>query len=67
MTYVIIVRLFFSRAFYAVGNETKDGSDPEQEGETTKEIFAEFDPFWDLFGRRESVRAISLVAAAGFG
>ena len=58
---VVIWRLLKGRSLNAVGEEAKDGSEPEEESEATKEILAELDPLRGLGRGSQSVGSISLL------
>ena len=51
-THIIIVGLFFGCTFYAVGNEAENSSHPQQQRESSEQVFAELDPFRSLLGGR---------------
>ena len=41
-----------------VGEETKDGSDPQEGGESSEQVLAELDPLRGGLGRSEGVRSV---------
>lgn len=57
-TYVISSRLVLGRSLDGVGQEAEDGADPQQNGETTKQLTTELDPLWGGRGRSQGVQAI---------
>lgn len=57
-TYVISSRLVLCRSLDGVGQEAEDGADPQQNGETTKQLTTELDPLWGGRGWGQGVQAI---------
>ncbi len=57
--YVIIGRFLLVDCLDAVGKKTKDGSNPQESWESSKELLAELDPFWGCWRRCQSVGSIT--------
>lgn len=58
-SYVVIGRLVLGGHLDAVGEETEDGADPEQDGEAPKQLLAELDPLGRGGGRGQGVGAVA--------
>ena len=58
---VVIGRLLLRQCLDGVGHEAEDRPDPQEEGESAKQVLAELDPLGRLGRRRQSVGAISLL------
>lgn len=58
-SHIISGGLVLRRSLNGVGQEAEDGSDPQQDGEASKELSAEFDPFWGGGRWGESVGTIT--------
>lgn len=43
----------------AIGQEAENGTNPQQEREATKQLFAEFGPLWGGVGRSQYIGSIS--------
>lgn len=56
--HVVVGRLVLHGHLDAVGQETQDGADPEQDGETAKQLTAELDPLWSGGWRCQGVGSI---------
>lgn len=63
---VIVGRLFNRAGLDGVGNEAENGANPEQQGETTEEVFAELDPLRGGFWRGECVGPVAFQVFLGF-
>ena len=59
-SYVIAEDVVFAGDFDGVGDEAEDGTDPQQHGESSEEILAEFDPLGRRLGRRQGVGTVAL-------
>ncbi len=64
-THVVIWGLLEGTGLDGVGHETEDGTDPQEEGETSEEVLAELDPFRDGGRRGQGVRAVTLEPELG--
>lgn len=58
-SHVVSRRLVLRGGLDGVGQETEDGSDPQQDGEASEELSAEFDPLRGGGGWGESVGTIT--------
>ena len=65
MAHVISKDIIRSTSLDTVGNETEDGTDPQQHGETSKELLQKLDPFGHRFGRCQGVGTVSLQISLG--
>lgn len=43
----------------AIGQEAENGPNPQEDGEATKQLFTEFDPFWSGGGWGKCIGSIS--------
>lgn len=59
-TYVVAEDILFGADFDRIGDEAKDGSDPEKHGKSAKEVLAKFHPFRRRFRRRQGIGAVAL-------
>lgn len=57
-THIVTGRVILGPCLDAIGQEAKDCPDPQQDGETTKQLSAELDPFWGGRRRCEGIRPI---------
>jgi len=57
--YVVFGRFLYLGQLDGVGHEAENGTNPQQHGETPKELLAKFDPFWSRLGGRKRVRPIA--------
>merc|ERR1719322_1135373 len=64
---VVIWRLLVGGGLDTVGDEAENGSEPEQTGESRKEILTEFDPFWSCGGRGQLVQTMFGNTSLGLG
>ena len=55
---VVVWRFLECSRLDAVGQEAEDGAKPQEEGESSKQVLAELDPFWSLRRRSQSVETI---------
>ena len=55
---VVVWRFLECSRLDAVGQEAEDGAKPQEEGESSKQVLAELDPFWSLRRRSQSVESI---------
>ena len=60
ITYVIAWGILGGGGLNGIGDKTENGSDPQQQGETSEELFAELDPFGRGFGRGQFVGTVTL-------
>ena len=58
--YVIAEDVLFAADLDGVGDEAEDSTDPEQHGESSEEVLAEFHPFGRRLGRRQSIGTVAL-------
>lgn len=56
--HIVVERVIFCGHLNTVGQEAEDGSDPQQNGEATKKLSAELDPFRRGGGRCECIQAV---------
>lgn len=59
VSHIVIGRLVLCGHLDAVGQEAKDGTDPEQNGEAAEQLTAKLDPLGSGGGRREGVWTIA--------
>ena len=59
-TYVVARRIFWCGGLYRVGYEAEDRSDPQEDRESAKQLFAELDPLGDRLGRTEHVWSVAV-------
>lgn len=57
-SYVIVSRLVFGGGLDPVRQKAQDGADPQQRGETAKELLAELDPLWGGGWRGQGIWAV---------
>lgn len=57
-THIVTGRVILRPCLDAIGQEAKDCPDPQQDGEATKQLPAELDPFWGGGRWCEGVRPI---------
>ena len=57
-TYVIPSGLVLCGSLDGVGQKAEDGTDPQQDGESTKQLAAELDPLWSGGGWSQGVGAV---------
>lgn len=58
-SHIVSSRLVLRGGLDGVGQEAEDGSDPQQDGEPSEELSAEFDPLWGGGGWGESIGTIT--------
>ena len=58
-TYVVAEDILFSADFDRIGDEAKDGSDPQKQRKATKEVLAEFHPFRRRFRWRQGIGTVA--------
>lgn len=59
VSHVVIGWLVLCGCLDAVGQETEDGTGPEQDGEAAEQLTAELNPLWGGGGRGQGVGTIS--------
>ena len=59
-SYVVAEDVLFAADFDGVGEEAEDGTDPQQQRESTEEVLAELDPLGRHLGRRQRVGPVTL-------
>lgn len=69
VSHIVIGRLLLCGHLNTVGQEAKDGPNPQQNGEAAEELAAEFDPLRRGWGRSQSVRTIpgKILYSSGIG
>lgn len=56
--HIVSCRLVLSGCLDGIGQEAEDGAEPQQDGESTKQLATELDPFWGGGRRGESIGTI---------
>ena len=64
--YIIIWSFFKCCGLDGVSNEAEDGSYPEEQSKSTKEVLAKLHPFGSLFRRSEGIWSVSSIHFTGF-
>lgn len=64
-TYVVTEHVLFCADFNRVGDEAKDGADPQEHGKAAEEVLAEFHPFRRRFGWRQGVGTVAFKDGLG--
>lgn len=65
-THIVAGRVIFSPCLDAISQEAEDRPNPQQDGETSKQLSAELDPFWCGGWWCEGVRTVSGQNLLGF-
>lgn len=64
-TYVVTEDVLFGADFDRIGDEAKDGTDPQQHGKAAKEVLAEFHPFGRRLRRRQGIGTVAFKDGLG--
>lgn len=59
-THIVFGSLLMKRHLDAISRKAENGTNPQENGEATKHLSTEFDPFWSGGGWRECIGSISI-------
>lgn len=57
-SHIVSRRLVLSGCLDSIGQEAEDGAEPQQDGESTKELATKLDPLWCGGRRGESIGTV---------